>query len=546
MGVITKYALKLGETGLKVSNHIFSGEIAIDAEVSAEMINGWPGSAFKLTLTDLPDRKLKEIQKALADKATPLEIELGYYEGPFGRVMEGVADDLSVAVKDNKLVATLKGLEKATAALKQDANVTLDQGADLAAAVRRVLEGTGVAGEVQESLRTLTLPHRVSRGKRLQILDELARIARAELLVVDGKAFIGRPVRRDDYTSALVPDENLAEFQPFAKALPEEEPKHDLVPLPADTVQGFRFVVVGDPKLRPGHRVKPDVADYAALAGTEFRVASVVHSFSLAGGYVCTGIALKPCADDGCREERERVNKYTPDDIARRLSKRVAEEQKQRPFVEVGQVKSYRSGGGTGGPGHRATLSFGQKFPGNETQPSVDRPVEDKKDQVFTDKPLASVFAWNKCGLVVPVYPGMKALLHHNLGLANDPVIGGFLWSREPSFEPPANRDGDYWLCLPIDFDGAQPPTDSTRAVNDLTTSTGLRVIQAKGLRLTIGGGRLGTVGVRPDEGAADELLIEHGSGTVIKVASDGTLSFKASKVEIEGDVAIKGNVEIT
>jgi hypothetical protein len=94
MGVITKYALKLGEVGLKVSNHIFSGEIAIDAEISAEMINGWPGSAFKLTLTDLPDRKLQEIQKALADKATPLEIELGYYEGPFGRVMEGVAVDL--------------------------------------------------------------------------------------------------------------------------------------------------------------------------------------------------------------------------------------------------------------------------------------------------------------------------------------------------------------------------------------------------------------------------------------------------------------------
>jgi len=67
----------------------------------------------------------------------------------------------------------------------------------------------------------------------------------------------------------------------------------------------------------------------------------------------------------------------------------------------------------------------------------------------------------------VPVYPGMKAVLNHNLGMKDDAMVMGFLWSEQPDIKPPGNNEGDWWLCLPIDFNGSSPPEDSTKAVND-------------------------------------------------------------------------------
>jgi hypothetical protein len=63
--------------------------------------------------------------------------------------------------------------------------------------------------------------------------------------------------------------------------------------------------------------------------------------------------------------------------------------------------------------------------------------------------------------------------------------------------------------------------------VNDLTDKAGLRVIQAKGLRITVGEDKLPDVGERPkvpgDLGA--KLLIEHQSGTTITVGSNGAVT---------------------
>jgi hypothetical protein len=550
MGVITKYFVELSQPALTVSNNVYSGEFIIDAEITAEMVCGWPGSAFEVKLINLPEKKVREIKGALRpDNPLPIKIELGYFDFPFGPVIEGVVQKLKVKVEDNKLVTTLKGMETATATLnRRDVTTTLGAGDEIAGAVRRLLsEARLPAPELADV--SGSVPNRVPRGKLMTVLDELARIAGVELLVMDGKVWMGRPVRRTDYLPPpkLHPDENLAVFEPFKQELPEEQPPYELERLPATEAEGFQFVATGDPKLRPGHKVLAGVDGYDELSGAEFRVASLVHKLTMSGGYTCTGYALKACTDANCRRRQGATPRLCAEDIARRLTSRVDEIQRRRPFVEVGKVKQYRPGGGSGGPGHRATLFFGQRAAATETQPSVRTPVESNNEQVFTDKPLASPFAWNKCGLVVPVYQGMKALLHHNLGLADDPVVGGFLWSEDPAIEPPASREGDYWLCLPIDFDTSQPPTASTKAVNDLQAMNGKRVLEVKGFRLRVlGSSQLPAVGVRPEEGADKELLIEHESGTFVKIAADGTLSFKASRIEIEGDVAINGNVEIT
>ena len=73
----------------------------------------------------------------------------------------------------------------------------------------------------------------------------------------------------------------------------------------------------------------------------------------------------------------------------------------------------------------------------------------------LTDKPIASPFAFDKCGLVVPVYQKMRALLVHGWNEPNDAVVDGFLWTSDMT--PPPNQAGDWWLCLPTQLDRRRP-----------------------------------------------------------------------------------------
>src|SRR5207302_1728691 len=102
---------------------------------------------------------------------------------------------------------------------------------------------------------------------------------------------------------------------------------------------------------------------------------------------------------------------------------------------------------------HLVTLNYGQSEGSDAVVPSVEAPVD--TDTQLHDKPIASPFAWHKCGLVVPVYPTMRALLAHNKGQANDAAVAGFLWAEKPRQDRPKNKAGDYWLCLPTEIDPA-------------------------------------------------------------------------------------------
>ena len=130
----------------------------------------------------------------------------------------------------------------------------------------------------------------------------------------------------------------------------------------------------------------------------------------------------------------------------------------------------------------------------------------------------------------------MKALLTHNLALHDDALVTGFIWSEEPKIEPPKNKEGDWWLCLPIDFDASKPPADDTKAANDLIGNNGKRVIEVKGLKITIGADKLANVGTRPSEGEDDEFLIEHKKAK-IKIGADGNIEMTADS---DGGVVFK------
>jgi hypothetical protein len=550
MGVIIKYQLEFPEVRLKLSNDIFSGEFIIDANITVEMKRNIGGASFKIDLIDLPLTKADQI-KAQLSSLPKVIIKLGYFDSPFDKVMEGIIKEIKSVVQEEKLVTTIKGLETGTYTLMNNAiDNTLDDDITINSAVSQILHDDEIRlGSIDQNpqLQNIsgTLRRRTFRRKKvMKILDDLAGAAHAEFFVSDKKVWMGKPIRNDQsYTPPKFDrDVNLAVFSPINNEVAEETSPDVLSPLPATRADGFRFTVLGDPKLRPGQRVKAAVDDYETL---EFRIHSVTHKFTAAGGYVCEGSAMKVVDDENCRRRELSLGIPGPAAVAESINRMTENGQRSQPTLEIGKVKTYAPGASTGDEKHLGTLYFGQTYGQSETQPSINVAIENNEQRLFRNKPLVSPFAWHKCGLMVPVYEGMKALLAHNLSLQDDVLINGFIWSDTPVIEPPKNKAGDWWLCLPIDFDASNAPSDSTKAVNDLTANNGKRVIQLKGLKITVGHSTLPNVGERPAEGEDDELLIEHTSGTIFKIAADGKMTIEAANIAIKGDVTIEGNVEI-
>jgi hypothetical protein len=547
MGVIIKYQVAFPDVGLTVSNDVYSGDFIIDASIKASMLRGVEGADFDITLQDLPEPKVKELTARLKQTVLgKVVINLGYFDGPFAPVMEGLYDRVACRVEGEKLVTSVKGFESGMHALvKNHTSYAKDVPTDVATIVTAVLKEAAISADVatlHESLPTV----RFDQARLIDIIEALAQRTGSDFVVCDNTLRMGKPIiaPRTGPPLELSEAANLAVFRPFAKQLPEER-EHRLDPLPATEATGFSFVIAGDPFLRPGQTVTAAVADYESVPGAEFRVHSVVHTWSTSEGYVCKGVALKVCTDANCRRVAETASRPSPQAIIASLTSRMQRQAGRGRVTEVAKVQLYQPGSAGDALKHRATLYTGQHFEPTETQPSARGEVDNDEAQLAHGAPIVSPFAWRKCGLVVPVYPGMRALLSHNLNLPEDGLVSGFLWSEDPALEPPQNNAGDWWLCLPIDFDASNPPADSTKAVNDLIANTGKRVIEAKGLKITIGTDKLGNVGTRPTEGGDDELLIEHTSGTKLTIESGGALKIEAQTVSIKGDVTIEGNVEI-
>jgi hypothetical protein len=548
MGVILKYKLEFPEVALKVSNDIFSGEFNIDSNITVEMKRNTGGASFNIEMIDLPLKKAELIKNRVATLAH-VNISLGYFDAPFGQVMEGVIEKVTSTVQADKLVTTIKGKETGFYTLENNLiDNTLAENSEISAALRNILNDDEIrVGEINRTpqlknitgnLRQRTFRHR----KVMRILDDLADTVHCEFMVSDKKVFLGKPVENDAYKPPQFKRTvNLAFFSPIDNRVAEETVPDLLNRLPSMQADGFRFTVLGDPKLRPGQKVSTDTEGYDRL---EFRIHSITHKFN-ANGYLCEGTAMRTVSDDTCRRRELSLGVPGAAEFVGHLNRNTDNAQRNNPVLEIGKVKSYAPGEADGNEKHLGTLYFGQNFERNETQPSVNVTVESNEQRVFRNKPLVSPFAWHKCGLVVPVYEGMKAHLSHNLGLQDDVLIEGFIWSETPVIQPPKNKSGDWWLCLPIDFNTANPPSDSTKAVNDLIANNGKRLIQLKGLKITIGASTLPRVGERPEEGGDDEFLIEHKSGTILKIAEDGKLTIQAENIEITGDVAITGDLTV-
>ncbi len=549
MGVIVKYLIDFTEAGVKVSNNVLTGGFLLDAEVTAEMVRGTAGSTFEIHLIDLPEKKA-----AALHENKHVTIKLGYSDlGPFDTVMTGVIESVGELIQVDKLVTVVKGIETATFVLQKGSyKYSTTAAKPIKDVIKELIQGmTPPSGEkvpdvsIDDKISaSLTSPVTFKGDNLLPLLQRLADQAQAQLYVGDGKIFVGKPIKRTDRPlTPLRRDKNLAVFQSFKKKLPTESNSNLLLLAPEGVATGFIFTIAGDPALRPGHQVS---ADLTGFDKDDFRIHSIQHHLTMTDGYTCKGQANLTTDSPTDSRADAHPQQATPEGLVTGISTLVtAAAASAPPVIEIGQVKEYVASSGTGG--HTATLFYGQKAERTETQPSVATEVQNEDQQVATTRPLISPFAFNKCGLIVPVYKGMKAVMAHNRALDQDSIVMGYIWSTKPAISPPANQAGDWWLCLPADYTDSSPPDDSTKSTNDLTANNGKRVIQVKGLKITVGADLLTAVGKRPDTGEDDEFLIQHKKAS-IKIAADGSLEIMADAQGQKGKITIasSGDIEMT
>jgi hypothetical protein len=532
MGFVIWYAIEFSPDGvlplLLVSNDVLRGQYALDANITLEMRAGDNADSFSAELVNLPAKVADQLKSLQASSPKPslfggppsaplhAKVHLGYFDDPATTLLtKSVMHAAVTSVKTEisaggELVTTVRGLELGGYNLLRSC-IKKDQAAqtNLDALVSELCNDAGVTAVAGSALGTVA-PYTLNSRNGLEALNRIAAIARAPLVVRDEKVFIGKAVGTETF-GTFDPDVNLVSLTrvqeeqrdpDFCRRSEDDAPQSE----PRTSVD---IKVLGAPDLRVGQNATLKVRDPAdALAGT-LRVNQVKHVFSTKNGYTCD--VTLAVANPGELAEVSRGAHH----LIRRLADVGERTLDDRPALDVGEVSSYTAGSDK----HVATLKYGQAPKAGSIAPSVEDPVNDKPE--LHDKPIASPFAWKKCGLIVPVYPGMRALLAHNRSLANDAIIDGFLWPDNPELERPKSVAGDYWLALPTGLEADKP---TGKGVNDLTDKSGFRTIDAKGLRFAVGDAKLKDIGERPDPPTDEKLVIEHAKDTTITIAPDGSV----------------------
>jgi hypothetical protein len=173
----------------------------------------------------------------------------------------------------------------------------------------------------------------------------------------------------------------------------------------------------------------------------------------------------------------------------------------------------------------------------------------DKKNAVRADLPYSTSFAWGKCGLVLPRYPGMRVVLVHRRGMEHEPIEIGALWD---SGQGPDSEPGDYWLSLPMGVsqekrakadDDDQTAAHNGAVTNDLIDADGNRVIEVGSLSLKVPK-KAGKAGTRPKPLRDRSITIEHEGGAKIVMKQDGSILIKGTGITLDagsGTIVLKG-----
>ncbi|MEU6273018.1 hypothetical protein ABZ871_11490 [Streptomyces populi] len=453
--------------------------------------------------------------------------------------------------------------------------------------------GVPVVGEAQDT--QVDKIDICADGSVVQALKDLARLthdgdARAEvpMFLRAGALHVGRwtkPVgggRSWDLTPAtgLVESRPVVERDPDAASLGS--------PFDAPEVRRFDLTLLGRPDICVGDMVNADlpVPSPAGATGTlahsalgplgdavkgvgagapfrnpeEFGVVGVHHVLSAAEGFV-TRLTVERRAGD----ERQAVGPRSGScDEAAKFAASLAEQRRraalERRTHEVGLVRR-QDVAAAFGDGHDVaaqTLSVDEGL-ADTPSPNVPGRAEPAKTPTqLVGKPYLTPYAFGSTGLVVPHYPGMRVVSLHYREEPQNAVVAGAMWENGKA---PESHLGDWWLSLPTNLAGpggepgsggdpATAPLPQDEASHDLIDGRGDRVIEVRGLRISVGKALMTKVGTRPTDAASDQVVIEHATAKAriaidssgnIEISTDADLTLAANKITLR----TKSTVEV-
>lgn len=229
--------------------------------------------------------------------------------------------------------------------------------------------------------------------------------------------------------------------------------------------------------------------------------------------------------------------------------------------VEVGEVRAVNTNasGAVEPPSQTETIWEGLVRSDGRANAARRLPIQREQPTPWQSIAYLSPFAWGKCGLVLPRYPGTRVVLAHRNGRADDKLDIGALWE---SGHGPVSQPGDWWLSLPV-VDGSPPSSvgdketpgeHNGKVSQDLTDAAGNRWIEVGELTIRVGKDALENAGTRPKDPASPRgaITIEHTKGAaklvikpdgsieitcknlMIDAGQSGTITMKAKKVDVE------------
>lgn len=540
---------------LTITNNVYSLGLILDATITVTLSEGTTAGQFSVQIVDLPDRDYDLLHASHASGTLVTTISLGYFDNPTqvlgdAPVLRGRITTISRDTDDQgHHITTVQGLEETAYFLtRRNASVALSGRRDLDAVVRRLIDdvnedqGSDIRLANASSLGGSVRDYTIVGGTALSALTQLAELADKPIIVGDGTVALGPAVGTRPAPIGLDAAENIVKL---GASSAERAPNRPPTTGPVNLTGGERQVndwheltILGHPGLRAGQLITVTGVEPAPAAAV--RISRVIHRYSTTSGYICD-VALTDVGS-GVRARPEVGVAAVVD----RWNRSIIAAREEHPTVDIGEATEYRSGSAGGeAPVHRVSMNYRQVPQSSVAAPSTDSPVG-TTDRLL-GKPIASAFAFDKVGLMTPVYPGMRAVLLHNRSSANDAVVAGWIWPTEPESTPPPNEAGDYWLALPTELSAAGKPTG--KGVHDLIDARGRRVVHARALHLLVGGDALGNVGTRPTVPDDDTVVIEHSSGTTITVSANGELTISAAgalEITTEGRPIKIGNGSVS
>jgi len=418
-------------------------------------------------------------------------------------------------------------------------------------------------------------------GKKME--ERSNQHGRGMLLIRDGVLHIGaRPIPLSGEPKPLHTGNGLLEIEALKSVT--TDPYFDICAQPAPAGGGvpsapkrkqFKLTLKGRADLKPGDVVQflPPAPDLSRTGGQwmgslgETAMAAVggellpslglgdlgndavslyVHSINHKQGRTCgfvtqlTGIEIS-LPDDGWDQHSPANGQLADTDdepesassagrVARAQRKLIGRVLSGKSFTEIAEVRTANLSGGEEPPAQTETLWRGLVGGDGSRHQSRRLDIQRPSDAPIEGTPYLTPFAWGRCGLVLPRYPGTRVAVTHRQTSREEPIDIGAMWK---SGQAPDSQAGDWWLSLPSEVPGnvrssisGEEPVDryDGKVTNDLIDADGNRVVEVGSFTLRFHSEGLNKAGERPQAAAeSDAVTIEHAKGkSKIVMKSDG------------------------